>query len=124
MITLLGWVAVLVYALAGCAPRRRWGWAAAEALFLGSSQALTLAVCQDGTRLAGTPAPASACNEVSERAPVDWAAGFWAGGATAIGQPPHCLVAAHSLFCGGPPPTTTDVRQGIRDAGNDLPALV
>ncbi len=125
IITLLGWMAVLIYAFGWLrTPAQVWGWAAAEALFLGSSQALSRS-------LFAKMVPAQqesvyfSLYEVSERG-TSWIGTLVFGLAVQLTGSPRSALLPLILFfvigCGLL--LTTDVRQGILDAGNELPALV
>ncbi|MFZ1399285.1 MAG: MFS transporter [Candidatus Promineifilaceae bacterium] len=125
VITLLGWMAVLIYAFGWLrTPAQVWGWAAAEALFLGSSQALSRS-------LFAKMVPAQqesvyfSLYEVSERG-TSWLGPLVFGLAVQLtGSPRSALLPLILFFAVGCALLlTTDVRQGIRDAGNELPALV
>lgn len=125
VITLLGWMAVLIYAFGWLrTPAQVWGWAAAEALFLGSSQALSRS-------LFAKMVPAQqesvyfSLYEVSERG-TSWLGPLVFGLAVQLtGSPRSALLPLILFFAVGCALLlTTDVRQGIRDAGNELPSLV
>jgi UMF1 family MFS transporter len=115
---------VLIYAYGWLVtPAQVWGWAAAEALVLGSSQALSRSLFAKMVPARQESAYFS-LYEISERGtswlgPLVFGLAVQLTGSTRVAFLP--LIAFFLIGClilG-----TTNVRQGIADAGNEVPAL-
>jgi UMF1 family MFS transporter len=125
IITLIGWSALLVYGYAYLIrPEQIWGWAFAEALVLGSSQALSRSIFAKMVPLSHQAAYFS-LYEISERGtswlgPLVFALAVQISGSSRIALLP---IIAFFLF-GIIVLWLTDVRQAIADAGNEVPAIV
>jgi MFS transporter, UMF1 family len=125
LLTLAGWAGLLVYAFGWLkTPEQVWAWAAAEALVLGSSQALSRSIFSKMV-------PASRASayfglyEISERG-TSWVGPLIFGLAVQMtGSARAALLPLAGFFVvGGLILLTTDVRQAILDAGNEAPELV
>ncbi|MFO7681919.1 MAG: MFS transporter [Chloroflexota bacterium] len=125
IITLLGWTGLLVYAFGWLTtPAQVWGWAAMEALVLGSSQALSRSMF-------AKMAPANqesayfGLYEISERG-TSWLGPLvFALAVQLTGSARAALLPLAAFFLIGIGILlTTDVRQAIADAGNEVPELV
>jgi MFS transporter, UMF1 family len=125
LLTLVGWAGLLVYAFGWLkTPEQVWAWAAAEALVLGSSQALSRSIF-------AKMVPASRASayfglyEISERG-TSWVGPLIFGWSVQLtGSARAALLPLAGFFVvGGFILLTTNVRQAILDAGNEAPELV
>lgn len=125
ILTLAGWAGLLIYAFGWLrTPEQVWSWAAAEALVLGSSQALSRSIF-------AKMVPASRASayfglyEISERG-TSWVGPLIFGLSVQItGSARAALLPLTGFFVvGGLILLATNVRQAILDAGNEAPELV
>lgn len=125
IITLLGWVGLLVYAFGWLKTVEQvWGWAAAEAMVLGSSQALSRSAFAKMVPV-GRESAYFSLYEISERG-TSWIGPLLFGLAVQLtGNSRTALLPLTSFFIVGILILIrTDVRQAIADAGNEVPAVV
>lgn len=125
IITLLGWVGLLVYAFGWLVtPAQVWAWAAVEALVLGSSQALSRSMFAKMVP-ANRESAYFSLYEISERG-TSWLGPLLFGLAVQLtGSARTALLPLTAFFIIGILILlTTDVRQAIADAGNEVPARV
>jgi UMF1 family MFS transporter len=125
IITLLGWAGLLVYAFGWLTtPAQVWIWAAVEAVVLGSSQALSRSIFAKMVPASRESAYFS-LYEISERG-TSWIGPLVFGLAVQLtGSARSALLPLTAFFVIGILILlTTDVRQAIADAGNEVPALV
>lgn len=125
VITLLGWIGLLVVAFGWLrTPAQVWGWAAVEAVVLGSSQALSRSMFAKMVP-ARREAAYFSLYEISERG-TSWIGPLVFGVAVQItGSSRVALLPIAAFFVIGVLILlTTDLRQAIADAGNPVPDLV
>jgi len=125
IITLLGWVGLLVYAFGWLVtPEQVWAWAALEAMVLGSSQALSRSIFSKMVP-ANRESAYFSLYEISERG-TSWLGPLVFGLAVQLtGSARAALLPLTAFFVIGILILlTTDVRQAIADAGNEVPARV
>jgi UMF1 family MFS transporter len=125
IITLIGWSALLVYGYAYLVrPEQIWGWAFAEALVLGSSQALSRSIFAKMVP-SSHQATYFSLYEISERG-TSWIGPLVFGLAVQLsGSSRIALLPIIAFFLFGIIVLwLTDVRQAIADAGNEVPAIV
>jgi UMF1 family MFS transporter len=125
IITLLGWAGLLVYAFGWLeTPAQIWGWAMVEALVLGSSQALSRSIFAKMVPAKQESAYFS-LYEISERG-TSWVGPLVFGLAVQLtGSARAALLPLTAFFLvGALILMTTNVRQAIADAGNEVPLLV
>jgi UMF1 family MFS transporter len=125
IITLLGWVGLLVYAFGWLAtPTQVWVWAAVEAMVLGSSQALSRSIFAKMVPV-GRESAYFSLYEISERG-TSWLGPLLFGLAVQLtGSARTALLPLTAFFIIGILILlTTNVRQAIADAGNEVPARV
>lgn len=125
IITLLGWIGLLIYAFGWLkTPTQIWVWAALEAMVLGSSQALSRSIFSKMVPASRESAYFS-LYEISERG-TSWLGPLLFGLAVQFtGSARAALLPLTAFFVIGILVLlTTNVRQAIADAGNEVPALV
>lgn len=125
IITLLGWTGLLVYAFGWLAtPAQVWAWAAMEAMVLGSSQALSRSIFAKMVP-ANHESAYFSLYEISERG-TSWLGPLIFGLAVQrTGSARAALLPLTAFFIIGILILlTTNVRQAIADAGNEVPARV
>lgn len=125
IVTLIGWSVLLVYGYAYLVrPEQIWGWAFAEALVLGSSQALSRSIFAKMVPSSHQAAYFS-LYEISERG-TSWIGPLVFGLAVQLsGSSRFALLPIITFFLFGIVILwLTDVRQAIADAGNEVPAIV
>jgi len=125
IITLLGWTGVLLYAYGWLkTPEQVWGWAAAEALVLGSSQALSRSLFAKMVPT-GQESAYFGLYEISERG-TSWMGPLIFGLAVQLtGSARAALLPLTAFFVVGAIILLfTNVRQAILDAGNEAPIRV
>jgi len=125
IITLLGWIGLLVYAFGWLVtPEQVWAWAAVEAMVLGSSQALSRSIFAKMVP-ANRESAYFSLYEISERG-TSWLGPLLFGLAVQhTGSARAALLPLTAFFIIGILILlTTNVRQAIADAGNEVPARV
>ena len=125
IITLLGWTGLLVYAFGWLeTPKQVWIWAAVEAMVLGSSQALSRSIFSKMVPASRESAYFS-LYEICERG-TSWFGPLVFGLAVQFtGSARSALLPLTAFFITGILILlSTNVRQAIADAGNEVPALV
>jgi UMF1 family MFS transporter len=125
IITLLGWTGVLLYAYGWLTtPEQVWGWAAAEALVLGSSQALSRSLFAKMVPT-GQESAYFGLYEISERGTSWMGPLIFALAVQLTGSARAALLPLTAFFVVGAIILLfTNVRQAILDAGNEAPIRV
>ncbi len=125
ILTLIGWAGLLVYAFSWLTtPTQVWGWAAMEALVLGSSQALSRSIFSKMVP-ANKESAYFGLYEISERG-TSWLGPLVFGLAVQLTSSARAALLPLIAFfiLGILILLTTNVRQAITDAGNRVPDLV